>query len=113
LKNRVEDPRTTVVIAGFQAPHTLGRRLVEKQPRIRIFNQELNLRAEVVTMNGFSSHADHHELMGALLPLAKKVKQVCLVHGDLEPAEALAKDLHGHGFAQVAIPERGETINLP
>ena len=113
LKNRVEDPRTTVVIAGFQAPHTLGRRLVEKQPKIRIFNQELNLRAEVVTMNGFSSHADHHELMGALLPLAKKAKQVCLVHGDLEPAEALAKDLHGHGFAQVAIPERGESINLP
>jgi metallo-beta-lactamase family protein len=113
LKNRVEDPRTTIVIAGFQAPHTLGRRLVEKQPKIRIFNQELNLRAEVVTMNGFSSHADHHELMAALLPLAKKVKQVCLVHGDLEPAEALAKDLHGHGFAQVAIPERGESINLP
>ena len=113
LKNRVEDPRTTIAIAGFQAPNTLGRRLVERQAEIRIFNQTLKLRAEVVTMNGFSSHADHLELMAALLPLVPKTKQVCLVHGDLEPAEALAKDMHGHGFAQIAIPERGQTINLP
>jgi metallo-beta-lactamase family protein len=113
LKNRVEDPRTTIAIAGFQAPNTLGRRLVEKRAEIRIFNQTLKLRAEVVTMNGFSSHADHPELMAALLPLAPKAKQVCLVHGDLEPAEALAKDMRGHGFVQVAIPERGQIINLP
>jgi metallo-beta-lactamase family protein len=113
LKNRIEDPRTTIVIAGFQAPHTLGRRLVEKQPEVHILNQTVKVRAEVVTMNGFSSHADHQELMAALLPLAPKTKQVCLVHGELEAAEALAKDLHSHGFAQVAIPQRGETINLP
>jgi metallo-beta-lactamase family protein len=113
LKNHIEDSRTTIVIAGFQAPHTLGRRLVEKQPEVHILNQTLKLRAEVVTMNGFSSHADHNELMAALLPLATKARQVCLVHGDLGPAEALAKDMTGHGFAQVAIPERGQTINLP
>jgi metallo-beta-lactamase family protein len=113
LKHRVEDPRTTIVIAGFQAPNTLGRRLVEKQPQIRILNQVLKPRAEVVTMNGFSSHADHHELMAALLPLAGKAKQVCLVHGEVEPAEALAEDLHGSGFTQVAIPQRGESIPLP
>ncbi len=112
LKNHVEDPRTTIVIAGFQAPNTLGRRLVEKQSEVRIFNQVLKLRAEVVIMNGFSSHADHPELLAALLPLAQKAKQVCLVHGDLEPAEALARDLHGHGFPQVAIPQRGQTIDL-
>jgi metallo-beta-lactamase family protein len=113
LKHRVEDPRTMIVIAGFQAPNTLGRRLVEKQPEVRILNQVLRPKAEVVTMNGFSSHADHNELMAALLPLAKKARQVCLVHGDLGPAEALAKDMTGNGFAQVAIPERGQTINLP
>jgi metallo-beta-lactamase family protein len=109
LKHNVEDERNTVLIVGFQAPGTLGRRLVEKRPEVRIHNRLWKLRAEVAVMNGFSSHADHNELLAALGPLAGKTARVCLVHGEVGPAEALAKDLRARGFPEVAIPDRGET----
>jgi metallo-beta-lactamase family protein len=110
LKNNVEDPRTTVLIIGFQAPHTLGRRLVERQPEVRIFDRTWKLRAEVVVMNGFSCHADHDDLLAFLGPLAGQAKSVCLVHGDPGPAEALAEGLRGRGFAGVTVPDRGDTV---
>ncbi|MCI0459727.1 MAG: MBL fold metallo-hydrolase [Gemmataceae bacterium] len=112
LKHNIEDPRTTVLIIGFQAPDTLGRRLVEKRPEVRIHNKTWKLRAEVAVLNGFSSHADHNELLAALEPLAGTAGQVCLVHGEEKPAEALAADLRGRGFAEVLIPNRGETVQL-
>src|SRR5690606_12453366 len=58
LKNNIEDPRNTILIVGWMAPHTLGRRLVEKQPVVKIFGEEYQLNAQVVTINGFSGHAD-------------------------------------------------------
>ncbi len=108
LKNSVEDPRHTVLIIGFQAPDTLGRRIVERRSPLRIFDRMLELKAEVVTLNGFSSHADHGDLVRALSPLAGTARQVCLVHGEPEAAEALAADLRAKGFADVRVPERGE-----
>ena len=58
LKNNIEDHRNTILIVGWQAPYTLGRRLVEKTPVVKIFGREYRLEAEVVTLNGFSGHAD-------------------------------------------------------
>ena len=63
LRATVEDAKNTVVIVGFQAQHTLGRRIVERRPRIRIFGVERRLAAEVVVMNGFSAHADQNDLL--------------------------------------------------
>ncbi|MCA9993818.1 MAG: MBL fold metallo-hydrolase, partial [Anaerolineales bacterium] len=63
LKNNIEDPRNTILIVGWQAPNTLGRRLVERQPVVKIFGEEYSLKAQVVTLNGFSGHADRYELM--------------------------------------------------
>jgi len=63
LKNNVEDPRSTVLIVGWQAPDTLGRRLVEHQPVVKIFGEEYHVKAQVVTINGFSAHADRAELV--------------------------------------------------
>lgn len=113
LKHNIEDPRNTVLIAGYQADNTLGRRLVERLPEVRIHDRLFKLNAEVVIMNGFSSHADHPALIAALAPLAGQTRQVCLVHGDPEPAEALAADLRRHGFTKVDVPERGQTVLLP
>ena len=108
LKHGIEDPRNTIMIVGFQGEHTLGRRLVECRPRVRIFGRDYQLRAEVVTLSGFSSHADQHDFDAFLGPLAKEVKQVCLVHGEMVPATALAGRLRELGFADVTIPDRGE-----
>lgn len=108
LKHNLEDPRSTVLIAGFQAPDTLGRRLVERWPEVRILGRTLALKAEVVVLNGLSSHADHDGLLASLSPLVGTTSQVRLVHGEPERAAALADGLHATGFADVAIPQSGE-----
>ncbi len=109
LKHHIEDPRSTILIAGYQAEGTLGRRLVERRPEVRILGRTFAVRAEIVVLNGLSSHADHADLLRSLTPLAAGARHVRLVHGDLDRAEALATDLRAAGFADVAIPERGES----
>jgi metallo-beta-lactamase family protein len=110
LRHNVEDPRSTVLIAGYQAEGTLGRRLVERRPEVRILGRALALKAEVVVLNGLSSHADHPGLLRSLGPLAGATQRVRLVHGEPERAAALAEGLRAAGFAEVAIPERGESV---
>ena len=112
LKHNIEDPRSTILIAGYQAEGTLGRRLVERQPEVRILGRMFPLKAEVVVLNGLSSHADHGGLLGALSSLAGTARQVRLVHGDPERAGILAAALRQAGFAEVGIPERGETVAI-
>src|SRR5439155_17237858 len=112
LKHNIEDPRNTVLIIGFQAPDTLGRRIAEKQAEVRIHDQMWKLRAEVAVMNGFSSHADHNDLLAFLAPLAGQTKHVRLVHGEVESAEALAAGLRQKGFGEVMIPARGDSVSL-
>lgn len=112
LKHNVEDPRNTILIIGYQAPETLGRKIVERRPELRILDRFYPLRAEVVVLNGFSSHADHGDLLEFLGPLAGAVKHVRLVHGEIPQAHALAEALRERGFADVAYPERGEQVVL-
>ena len=112
LKHNVEDARNTVLIVGFQAPDTLGHRLVQRRPEVRILGRVLYPRAEIAIMSGFSSHADQDDFDTFLGPLAGETKQVCLVHGEVDRAEALATRLRELKFPAVTIPDRGETINL-
>src|SRR6185437_1458116 len=112
LKHNIEDPHSTILIAGYQAADTLGRRLVERRPEVRILGRSLALKAEVVVLNGLSSHADHGDLVRALTPLAGTARQVRLVHGEPERATALADSLRTAGFVEVAIPERGDKTLL-
>jgi metallo-beta-lactamase family protein len=112
LRHNVEDPRCAVLIAGYQAPDTQGRRLVQRPEEVRILGRTLPLRAEVVVLNGLSSHADHHGLLRSLAPLVGTARRVRLVHGEPERAAALAEGLRAAGFADVAVPELGESIGL-
>ena len=113
LRHNIEDPRNTVLIIGYQAEGTLGRRLVERQAEVRIHGKVRQLKAEVAVMNGFSSHADQGDFDAFLGPLAGQVKQVCLVHGEPDRAAALAARLRELGFANVAVPDRGEVVAVP
>ena len=79
---------------------------------MRILGHEYKLKAEIVVLNGLSSHADHADLLRSLGPLAASTKQVRLVHGEPARAEILATALRGIGFADVAIPESGDTAYL-
>jgi metallo-beta-lactamase family protein len=112
LKHHIEDARSTILIVGYQATDTLGRRLVERRPEVRILGRMYPVKAEVVVLNGLSSHADQGDLLRSLTPLAGTAQQVRLVHGEPERAEALAVALRAAGFPDVAVPDRGESIRL-
>lgn len=110
LKHNMEDARNTILIIGYQAPETVGRRLVEKRPEIRIHDRFWKLNAEVVVMNGFSSHAGRDDLLAALGPLVPETRRIRLVHGEPDQAQALMTSLQQMGFKDVAYPDRGETV---
>jgi metallo-beta-lactamase family protein len=110
IKHNAGNPANTLLIVGFQAPDTLGRRIVERRPEIRVLGRMVPLRAEVVVLNGLSSHADHGDLMRMLGPLAEPGRKVRLVHGEPDRAETLATSLREARFADVAVPDRGESV---
>jgi metallo-beta-lactamase family protein len=113
LKKNIEDPRNTVLIVGWQAPNTLGRRLVERQPTVRIFGMEYQLEAEVVTLNGFSGHADQRGLLQWVKAFKKRPEQVFVVHGDPEAAQVFADHLrHDLGYSRVIIPTLHQTFEV-
>ncbi len=112
LKNNIEDPRNIVLITGFMAENTLGRKIVEKMPEVPIFGEPYRLRAEVVKLNELSGHADQRELLAWLEPMAKGLKKIFLVHGEPAQSAALAKAIGERFGIETVIPERGETAEL-
>ena len=112
LKHTIGDPRNMVLIVGWQAPHTLGRRLVERQPVVKIFGQEYPLRARVETINGYSAHADRDGLLGWVKPIAHDLRHAFVVHGDPDPAAALANGLRQLGARDVAVPAQGAEFQV-
>jgi len=113
LANNIPDPKNTVLIVGFMAENTLGRRLVERRPVVKIFGEEVPLRAKVVTMNGFSAHADKNELLEYFNGLKKnRLQHVFVVHGEESQAEALAEAIRETGITQVTVPSRGDKVEI-
>jgi metallo-beta-lactamase family protein len=112
LRNNIEDPRNTVLITGFQAQDTLGRKLVEKWPEVRIFGEPMRVRAEISSLDELSAHADQGELMEWIRPLAPSLRQVFLVHGEPQQTQILAKLLHSTYNLNVAIPAPGQSFDL-
>ena len=113
LRNNIENPRNTVLITGFQAEHTLGRKIVEKQSEVNIFGEPYRLRAEVAKINELSGHADQHELLAWMKPAAVAgLKRVFLVHGEPRQQQALAKAIAESYSIEVTIPSPGETFTL-
>ncbi len=105
LKSRISDPRTTILVSGWQAPNTLGRKVVEKNDTVWIFGREYPLRAQVEVLTGFSGHADREGLMDWARAMKKKPGRVFIVHGEEEAAQNLAGLLREEGMAQIDIPE--------
>ncbi|MBZ0281545.1 MAG: MBL fold metallo-hydrolase [Anaerolineae bacterium] len=104
LKNNITDPRTTVLIVGWQAPQTLGRRLVDQVEKVHIFGEEYANHAHVEVLNGFSGHADSGELQAWVEHIERKPRRTFLVHGEPESATALAESLRTRFGLQVDIP---------
>ncbi len=111
LKNNVEDPTCTILIVGFQAQHTLGRRLVERRTRVRVLGVERELHAQVAVMNAFSAHADKDDLFAYAQGLGSAVRRVFLVHGEPEQSEVFARRLQAAGKT-VHVADPGEVVEL-
>jgi metallo-beta-lactamase family protein len=114
LKHAVTDDRNTILIIGFQAAHTLGRRIVERRPDLRILGRTLPLRARVEVLNGLSAHADAEDFAWWFKALQKSggVGRVFLVHGEAKAAQALAKIAEDAADEGVTIPQLGESFEL-
>jgi metallo-beta-lactamase family protein len=112
LRNNIEDPRNTVLITGFQAQDTLGRKLVEKWPEVRIFGEPMRVRAEVASLDELSGHADQSELLEWIAPMVPTLRKVFLVHGELQQGETLAKLLHTRYGLEVVCASPGQEFDL-
>ncbi len=112
LKRVAPDPKSTVLVVGYMAPHTVGRRLVERAESIKLFGTEYPLKARVETTSGLSGHADRDELLDYLSLLKKPPARTFLVHGEEEAAEAFAEALRQKGYPDVQVPRPEQAFRL-
>ena len=112
LRNSIEDTRNSIVIVGYQAQHTLGRRLVEGNRTVKIFGVDREVNAQVKVLSSFSAHADRDELLWWADACGPQVQRFFCVHGDPDQCEALAAHLGERG-KQAHVPDPGEQVELP
>jgi len=112
LKHTVGHPEDCVLIVGFQAEGTLGRKLIEGYEQVKIFGERHRVRCRVRHINGLSAHADYREMIEHLRPLARTVQQVFVVHGEERASMQFADHLHDAGFRGVEVPLYKEKFTL-
>jgi len=112
LRNNIEDPRNTVLFTGYQAEYTPGRKILNGDREVPIFGEPMQLRAEVVSLDALSGHADQGELIEWMRPMAAHLKRVFLVHGELASGAALAEVIRKEFHLDVRQPSRGHSFLL-
>ena len=111
LKNNIEDPKNVVLIVGYQASNTLGRKLVEGNKQVNIFGDPYKVRAQVYVMDAFSAHADRSDLIDYVNKV-NGLKKLILVHGEATQREEFTKALNENGFDDIYSPELGDTLEI-
>ena len=121
LRYKIHNPNNTILIVGFMAQHTLGRRILEEgeayarsgrkgaAPLVKILNKEYPLKAEVVKIGGFSAHADKNEMLRFLKTSNLQIKKIAVVHGEEDQSLSFADLLKQEGYDAV-VPHAGQTI---
>jgi metallo-beta-lactamase family protein len=111
--NNVEDERNTILLVGYMAEYTLGRRIKNREKQLKIFGDFYNLNAHVEEINGLSGHADYKEMLEYLKSMdTSALKKIFLVHGDPEPQQTFKKFLMENGFPNVVIVEKNKKYTL-
>jgi metallo-beta-lactamase family protein len=121
LRHKIHNPRHTILIVGFMAENTLGRRILERGmayaaagrtgtvPLVRFLNKEYPLKAHVVKMGGFSAHADRTEMLKFLKESNLDIRKIAVVHGEEEQSLSFGRYLEDQGYS-VTVPLPGETV---
>ena len=113
LNNHIEDPSTTILVVGFCAEGTLGRRIRDGAEEVKIFGKPKKVNALVKVMDSFSAHGDHDEMLSFLDKQdRKKLKKIFLVHGEIDRQEEFKAGLLENGFKKVEIPVLDQVYNL-
>ena len=112
LKNSLTDENNVVLIVGYQAENTLGRRIVEKRNPLKMLGEEIELKAQVEVINALSAHADKNGLVDWLDEIKDNVRHAFAVHGETEKVTAMAELLKEHGIANAYAPHPGETFTI-
>ena len=113
LKHNIESDRNTVLFVGFQAEHTLGRRILNREESVPILGERYRLDAHVESIDGYSAHADRNELLHYFSRIEpRRIRRVYLVHGEEEAASSLAEGLGEIGIQKTIIPSLGQEMSL-
>jgi metallo-beta-lactamase family protein len=123
LRYKIHNERNTILMVGYQAQHTLGRRILDQglkyeksgrkgpAPRVKFFNKDYPLKARVFKLDGFSAHADKNEMLRFLKKSNLKIKKIALVHGEEDQILSFAESLKKEGFS-VVVPKQGESFEV-
>jgi metallo-beta-lactamase family protein len=123
LRHKIHNPKHTILVVGYMAQNTLGRRIEERglayqangrkgdPPLLRFLNKDYPLRAHVFKTGGFSAHADRNEMLRFLKESNLRIKKIALVHGEEEQSLPFAEMLRGEGYS-VFVPKRGEAVRV-
>ena len=112
LKHHLWDPNSTILFVGYQAPGTLGRKLVDGDKKVKIFGEEIAVNARIEYIEGYSGHADQEWLMNFVYSFTNPPKHIFLVHGEPEGQIELSKKLEENTQIPITIPDFGETYEL-
>ncbi|MBE3037773.1 MAG: MBL fold metallo-hydrolase [Chloroflexi bacterium] len=112
LRNNIENSRNCIVIVSWQAPYTLGRRLVDGEKKVKIFGEEFDVHAEVVSIGGLSAHAGQDMLLRYAQASRASLKQLILVHGEENAEAAFQQKLVEARIGPVVYPKMFDTIEI-
>ena len=112
LKHNLWNPNSTILFVGYQAPGTLGRKLVDGEKTVKIFGEEIAVNARIEYIEGYSGHADQEWLLNFVYSFIRKPKTIFLVHGEPEGQIILKQKIQGTTEIPVIIPEYGEEYEL-
>ncbi|MCI9287282.1 MAG: MBL fold metallo-hydrolase [Clostridia bacterium] len=112
LKHNLWNPNSTILFVGYQAPGTLGSKLVNGEKKVKVFGEEITVNARIEYIEGYSGHADQEWLLNFVYSFIKKPKHIFLVHGEEDAQEVLKEKLLETTGIPVTIPDYGETYEL-
>ncbi|NLV89498.1 MAG: MBL fold metallo-hydrolase [Tissierellia bacterium] len=112
LKHNLWDEKNSLVFVGYQAEGTLGRILLDGKKRVKILGEEINVKAEIYDLEGFSGHADQPTLLNWIGRFRKKPKKIFIVHGEEEPATVLSEEINRLYGIETIIPNLGDSFNI-